>query len=140
MSRNLRSILPTTSNHLRPSVVRPEFARERMEQKQATQRHYYNQGARKLKPLASGEEVHIQTKSGNWKPVTVLDQHSTPRSYIVRTSDGSEYRRNRRHLLTTRSQCTNENPREQGDKPETSTASSEGHERVEETGSEPILN
>jgi hypothetical protein len=66
MSRNLRSILPNTSNHLRPSVVHPEFARERMEKKQATQKHYYNQGARELKPLASGKEVHIQTKSGNW--------------------------------------------------------------------------
>ena len=36
MSRNLRSILPTTSNHLRPSVVHPDLARERMEHKQAT--------------------------------------------------------------------------------------------------------
>ncbi|XP_044174393.1 uncharacterized protein K02A2.6-like [Acropora millepora] len=33
MSRHLRSILPTTSNHLRPSVVHPDLARERMEKK-----------------------------------------------------------------------------------------------------------
>ena len=59
MSRSLRSVLPTTSNHLKPNVVDPELARGKMEQKQATQRHYYNQGARELKTFASGEEVHI---------------------------------------------------------------------------------
>ena len=98
MSRSLRSVLPTSSNHLKPNVVDPELAREKMEQKQAIKRHYYNKRARELKPLANGEEVRIQTKSGNWKPATVLGQQSTPRSYTVRTKDGSEYRRNRRHL------------------------------------------
>ena len=137
MSRHLRSILPTTSNHLRPCVVHPDLARERMEKKQGTQRHYYNQGARELKPLAEGEEVHIQTKSGNWKPATVLGQCRTLRSYTVRTTDGRKYRRNRRHLLKTRSLPAKENPWGQGDKPETSTATSEG---VEETESELMLN
>ena len=42
MSRSLRSILPSTSNHLKPNVVDPEFPREKLEQKQATQRHYHN--------------------------------------------------------------------------------------------------
>jgi len=79
--------------------VDPELAREKMEQKHATQRHYYNQGARELKPLANGEEVHIQTKSGKWKAVTGLGQHNTPRSCTVRTKDGSENRRNRRQFL-----------------------------------------
>jgi len=140
MSKNLRSILPTTSNHLRPSVVHPDLARERMEQNQATQRHYYNQGARELKPLARGEQVHVQTKSGNWKPATILGQNSTPRSYTVRTSNGSEYRRNKRHLFTTKSLCVKENPGGQGDKPETSTTTSEGHESIEDTESEARLN
>ena len=45
MSRNLSTILSNTSNHLRPSVVHPEFARDKMEKQQATQKHYYNQGA-----------------------------------------------------------------------------------------------
>ena len=64
MSRSLRSVMPASSNHLKPSVVDPELAREKMEQNQATQRHYYNQGTRELKPLTNGEDVHIQTKSG----------------------------------------------------------------------------
>ena len=140
MSRSLRSVLPTTSNHLKPNVVDPELAREKMEQKQATQRHYYNQGARELKTLASGEEVHIQTKSGNWRPATVLGQHSTPRSYTVRTKDGNEYRRNRRHLLKSRTpQYTNEETSGDEDRPEASTTS-EDRECDNGAESEPIIN
>ena len=111
-----------------------------MEQKQATQRYYYNQGARELKPLASGEQVHVQTKSGNWKPATVLSQHSTLRSYIVPTSNGSKYCRNRCHLLTTRSLCAKENRGGQCDKPETSTTTLEGHENIEDAKSGVMLN
>ena len=129
MSRRLRSILPTTSNHLKPNVVDPELARERMEQKQSTQMHYYNQGARELKPLINGEESHIQTKSGNWKPATVLGQHNTPRSYNVRTKDGSEYRRNRRHLLRSRTpRYIKEETSGDDDELEASTTFSEGRE------------
>ena len=109
-----------------------------MEQKQATQKHYYNQGARELKPLTNGEEVHIQTKSGNWKPATVLGQHSTPRSYTVRTKDGSEYRRNRRHLLKSRTpQYTNEETSGDNDKPEASTTFLEDRECDNGAESEP---
>jgi len=103
--------------------VIPELAREKMEQKQATRRHYYNQGARGLKSLANGQ-IHIQAKAGNWNPATVLGQHNTPRSYNVRTKDGSEYRRNRLHLLKSRTagspQYTYEKTGGNGDKPENS--------------------
>ena len=36
---------------------------------------------------------------GNWKPALVVDVDETPRSYHVRTPDGSVLRRNRSHLL-----------------------------------------
>ena len=137
MSRHLRSIFPTTSNHLRPRVVRPDLARERMDKKQGTQRHHYNHGARELKPLVEGEEIHIQTKSGNWKPATVLGHCSTPKSNAVRTSNGRKYPRTRGHSLKIRSMSAKENPWGQADKLETPTATSES---MEETESEPTLN
>ena len=141
MSRNLRSVLPTTSNHLKPDVVDPELAREKMEQRQATQRHYYNEGGKELKPLAKGEEAHIQTKSRNWKPATVLGQPRTPRSYSVRTKDGSEYRRNRRHFLKSRTpQYTNAETSGDDDKPEASTTFSEDRECYNGAESEPTPN
>ena len=97
----------------------------------------YNRGAGELKPLARGEEVHIQTKSGSWKPATVLGQYSTPRSYNVGSNDGRECRTNRHHLLTTRSLSAKGNPWGQGHKPEMSTAT---WESIEETESKPMFN
>ena len=90
------------------------------------------QGAKELKSLTSSEEIHIQTKSGNSKPASIRSQHSTV-AHTVCTSNGSEYCRNRHHLSTTRPLRAKENPRGQGDKPETFTAPLEGHESVEET-------
>ena len=109
-----------------------------MEQKQATQRHHYNKGIRGVKALAKGEEVHIQTKSGNWKPATVLGLQSTPRS--VCTKDGTEYPPNRRHLLKSRTpQYTNEETSGDVDKPEASTTS-EDRECDNGAESEPTIN
>ena len=141
MSRSLRSLLPTTSNHLKPNVLDPELAREKVKKKQATQSHYYNRGARDLEPFAKGEGVHIQTKTGNWKPATVLSRHNTPRSYTVRTEDGSECRRNRRHFLKLRApQYTNEETSRHYDKQEASATFSEDCECDNGAESEPTLN
>ena len=35
-------------------------------------------------------------KQDSWKPATVVDSHSSPRSYVI--DDGSQLRRNRVHL------------------------------------------
>ena len=34
-----------------------------------------------------------------WKPAVVVAKHDTPRSYVIKTEDGTEYRRNRKHLM-----------------------------------------
>ncbi|KAG8181061.1 hypothetical protein JTE90_014774 [Oedothorax gibbosus] len=34
----------------------------------------------------------------NWSPATVIEEHQTPRSYIVQLENGSEIRRNRVHI------------------------------------------
>jgi len=138
MRRHPRSILPTMSNPLRPRVVHPDLARGKWRKKRDTQGHYYNRGAGELKPLARGEEVHIQTKSGSWMPAAVLGQYGTPRSYTaVCSSDGRKCRTNRCHLLTTRSLSAKGNPWGQGHKPEMSTAT---WESIEETESKPMFN
>lgn len=100
ISKRLRSILPTTSKHLRPRAVHPDIAIERLEKKHS-KTLIYNQGARELKLLASGEEVHIQTKAVNWKPATVLGQCSICLTPCVPGTEESIA--GRRHLLTTRS-------------------------------------
>jgi len=121
-------------------VVDPELTRKEMEQKQSTQRHHYSQGARELKPHANDEEVHIQTKLGKWKAAAVLGQHHTPRSYTVRTKDGTEYCRKRRHLLKSRTpQHIHEETSGSDDRPEVSTTFSENCECDNGAKSEPTL-
>ncbi|CAC5415254.1 unnamed protein product [Mytilus coruscus] len=38
---------------------------------------------------------------GKWKAGKIIQKHHTPRSYVVQTSDGRRYRRNRRHIRPT---------------------------------------
>lgn len=59
-----------------------------------------NRTAQFLPPLKENEPVRIKkTPDSKWEPAKVVEQHGTPRSYVVTTADGTAYRRNRRHLL-----------------------------------------
>lgn len=62
---------------------------------------YYNKGAKPLQPLKSNENVHLRQGSTFWVPAVVSESANTPRSYIVNTTNGQDYRRNRRDLLKT---------------------------------------
>ena len=39
--------------------------------------------------------------NNQWIPATVVEQHHTPRSYVLQTQDGRKYRRNRQHIKPT---------------------------------------
>jgi hypothetical protein len=59
--------------------------------------------------LNHNETVRIQDHiNKTWKPAVVVQKHDQ-RSYLVRTEDGAEYRRNRRHLLKTNEKSLNQN-------------------------------
>ena len=73
------------------------------------QKKYYDTGTKQLKPLNHNETVRIQDHiNKTWKPAVVVQKHDQ-RSYLVRTEDGAEYRRNRRHLLKTNEQSLYQN-------------------------------
>ena len=97
MGRELRSILPTHSNHLKPRYVSPQHMKTRLRLKQQRQKRYYDQGSKPLPKLAVGEYIMMQQPNKRWKQAVVKAVHSD-RSYIVTTEDGAEYRRNRIHL------------------------------------------
>ena len=100
MSRRLRSILPSTAAQLQPSVINHKKFREQLSESRDRQAKYYSSPANPLKPLRTGETVRLR-RDGIWTPATIT-RVQNPRSYHVQTSDGREYRRNRRHLLKTR--------------------------------------
>ena len=97
MSRQLRSVLPVTSQHLDPAVIEPSVVIERLKQRQTLRKGQYDKGAKTLPTLQPKEPVRMQVQ-GHWIPAVVVREASTPHSYIVQTRDGRNYRRNRKHL------------------------------------------
>jgi hypothetical protein len=92
----IRSTLPFTFK-LKGSY---EDTKAIFRQQQLVQKQYFdNRGTKELKPLRTGESVMIQHPCNlTWKPGIVASTCEEPRSYIIQTTDGERYRRNRRFL------------------------------------------
>ena len=99
MSRQLRSILPCTNSVLMPKVVEPQDVRLCKQMSQQRQKRYYDRGSRPLTPCQPGDYVRVdQYGSREWRPAVVEHACDQERSFVVRTEDGAQYRRNRRHI------------------------------------------
>ena len=99
MSRQLRSILPCTTHHLKKKVVpTKQFTQQRTEM-QKRQKFYHDKSAKALNQLNPGDAIHIQKMpNGPWKQAVVVSHAKQPRSYRVQTNEGTILRRNRKHL------------------------------------------
>ena len=98
--RQLRSILPVSPNNLTvKSVDNDEFKQRRSDLK-GKQKEYYDQHTKELKNLHNGENIRM-FRDGKWKPASVVQKLSKPRSYIVKADNGRMYQRNRSKLLKT---------------------------------------
>ena len=97
MGRNLRSLLPVVKNQLFPKTPNRHKVRNKISQSKQKQKSYYDRHAKPLVPLETGDSARMQTQMGTWKPGVIIDK-TNDRSFILKTVDGSEYRRNKRHL------------------------------------------
>ena len=62
----------------------------------------YNERSHTLKYLNRGQSVRVQDyTTKKWEPAMINQKLSQPRSYMLTTNTGSQYRRNRRHIRTT---------------------------------------
>ena len=98
MSRIARTKIPISKELLLPEE--PSEAKQQLAQRQKRQKLNYDKSTKPLPPLENGDSVHLR-QDNIWVPATVTGLASSPRSYIVMTPDGQQYRRNRRHLLKT---------------------------------------
>lgn len=97
MGRQLRSILPVTSQQLTPKTIHPDIVIQRRQELQRIQAKQYNRTAHPLPELKVGHKAQIQLSPGEqWQPVNIASKTETPRSFIAKTPDGNLYRRNRR--------------------------------------------
>uniref|UniRef100_A0A8C2JMD2 Integrase catalytic domain-containing protein n=1 Tax=Cyprinus carpio TaxID=7962 RepID=A0A8C2JMD2_CYPCA len=104
MSRRLRSILPITGKLLQPQTCKPSAVQRKREQCQIKQKSYYDRSAKSLITLEHGARIYAQQNNGQWKPAVVSSALEDGRSYIIRNTDGQEYRRNRKHLMDVKGQ------------------------------------
>ncbi len=100
MGRRPRNKLPTSKSLLQPKLYSNPEVKHRFNDDKTRQQYYYDKKAgRNLPALISGDPVRMAPLPGSnrWLPATVVDHHSTPRSYVVQ-HNGRKYRRNRRDL------------------------------------------
>lgn len=73
-------------------------------QSTAVKKHRQASSGKPLSPLEKGSVVRL--RNATWSPKGTVVRTTSPRSYEVETEDGRVFRRNRRHLLQTREQCS----------------------------------
>lgn len=101
--RKIRSNLPTLPKTLKPRLVSPEdvFARDTAAKEKQKLHYDRRHGVRPLTPLKPGDSVLVKTdeekKWGN--RAEIVSNTTAPRSYIIKRPDGTQMRRNRKHLL-----------------------------------------
>lgn len=106
MSRNLRTNLPTTDSSLTPRLVDLDKLKDKIDKQKDYSTHYYNQHAKVQPQVNVGDKVYFKHKPNNtWIPGIISEACSQPRSYVVKSPEGS-FRRNREHILKPASPVT----------------------------------
>lgn len=97
MGRRLRTMVPIHPSELRPALPDRSRLVEKEREKRRSDAANFNRrhGARPLSSLSSGQEVWI---TDNKTSGTVIQNHTSPRSYLVDVPQGV-VRRNRLHLI-----------------------------------------
>lgn len=93
-SRRTKTLLPTSQQLLEPQTMN-----DNMEKVKSRQKEYYDKSAKPLPPLQQGDTVRIAPLGYDkgWKRGTIAKEAGV-RSYIVDKDDGTQIRRNRKHL------------------------------------------
>ena len=108
MGRRTRTQLPVNDSLLKPQYHDGANVQNALNERQHIQKYYYDRGAKSLPQLNPGDQIRVRNEN-KWEPGTVEQRADTPRSYVIQTEKGQKLRRNRRHLLK-----TSENRSEQG--------------------------
>ncbi len=95
LGRKLQTNLPSYTN---PHPDH-ESTRKLLRERQCSQAHYHDKHAHALPLLSRGGLVKVQNPATHrWDRAFVVAKCANPRSYIIQTESGAQYRRNRRHI------------------------------------------
>lgn len=105
MSRKLRTNIPVKRELLKPKIVQFKEVKEKLQVHKNKYKKYYDRSVRNLPSLSVGDKIRFKkTPFSQWSPGIIHDivKHC-PRSYIVKSDDGTLYRRNRHHIILDKS-------------------------------------
>lgn len=94
-NRNVRGVLPDFLEHRRPEN---EPIRDKLVEKQISQKYFPDKRSRNLPDLSTGETVRIQNKDKTWEPGLVIHKSDKPRACEVMKESGTILTRNRKYL------------------------------------------
>uniref|UniRef100_A0A7N8YPR4 Integrase catalytic domain-containing protein n=1 Tax=Mastacembelus armatus TaxID=205130 RepID=A0A7N8YPR4_9TELE len=119
MGRRLRTTVPTLPSQLDPALPDMHVFARKEKEKRIMDTEYYNRRhrARPLSDLVPGEHVWITDAKESG---TVLQNHTSPRSYLVDVPNGV-VRRNRQHLIPLHTHTSEGAALEQQERPKTIT-------------------
>ena len=96
MSRVLRTQIPISNEQLKPKVINVEEKRKIHSEKVES---HYNQTCKIAQEFHSNEKVWLIHQNGQWHPAVIVKKLADfPRSYLVKSSEGSILRRNSKFL------------------------------------------
>ena len=99
MSRATRTKIPVAQELLKPKVATE--VKHQLQACQQQQAYYYNQGGKALDTSEITGSCPFAPRKNLRTPAIVHEKAATPRSYVVTTATGQQYRRNRKDLLQT---------------------------------------
>uniref|UniRef100_T1IYP8 Uncharacterized protein n=1 Tax=Strigamia maritima TaxID=126957 RepID=T1IYP8_STRMM len=103
-SRCLRSRIPPNNEQLQPQICTNVLPL--LKERQKRQKSQFDKHTREATPLNVGDNVRVHNGS-QWIRARVTRKDTCPRSYWIRTENGGIWRRNRKHLRTTREDFEN---------------------------------
>lgn len=96
MGRKLKTKLPVSHKSLL-DPVNTSKGYEKILNKQKLAKQYYDTCAKERQEFSAGDNVTIN-RDGIWEPAQIINKCNEPRSYIVKTENGTCLRRNSVHL------------------------------------------
>ena len=100
--RRAQTSLPTADSLLKPTTIRPDTVHERMLEYRRRQKSFYDRGSKLMEPITKDQGIRVWTPNG-WKPAEYIKSHAMPNSHVIKAGEhGHTYRRNRRHIMTTK--------------------------------------
>ena len=92
MGRRTKTLVLTAGTLLQPRTINPTTVEKELIQRRRKQKFYYDQHAKPLKHLKTGDSILVSAKDGKWKPAKVTGiNENGPRSYNIITPQGQHY-------------------------------------------------